>query len=113
MAEEKVNKFAPKKVVADEKTKTAKVVEAKPAAAVKSAKPVKEVKTEVKEKAPASDKRTITVLAEKNPKREGSASYDRFQLYYKNKTVEKFLAAGGTSADLRYDQKNGYVSIAE
>ena len=108
----KTNKFAPKKVVADEKTKTAKVVDGAKAV-TKAEKPAKEAKPSKEVKAHTADKRTITVLAEKNPKREGSKSYDQFQLYYKNKTVEKFLAAGGTTADLRYDQKHENIELGE
>ena len=54
---------------------------------------------------------TITVLSPSNPKRVGSASYERFMLYTKNKTVEKYLNAGGTTGDLHYDAKHEYIKI--
>ena len=54
----------------------------------------------------------ITVLAKENPKREGSASFKRFALYSKHKTVESFLKAGGTSGDLRYDMDAKYIKVA-
>jgi len=53
----------------------------------------------------------IKVLADKNPKREGSAASERFELYGKNKTVESFLAAGGSSRDLAYDVTHGHVEV--
>jgi len=45
----------------------------------------------------------IKVLADRNPKREGAPSVSVSELYGKNKTVESFLAAGGSSRDLAYD----------
>ena len=53
----------------------------------------------------------ITVLTKKNPKREGSASYKRFELYTKNHTVESFLKAGGITPDLNYDVKHGFIKV--
>jgi len=53
----------------------------------------------------------IKVLAKENPKRAGSASFDRFALYSKNATVGDFLAAGGTSGDLHWDSEHEYISI--
>jgi len=58
--------------------------------------------------APAAE---ITVLSPSNPKRVGSASYERFMLYTKNKTVEKYLNAGGTTGDLHYDAKHEYIKV--
>jgi len=53
----------------------------------------------------------VKVLVSENPKREGSASYDRFALYGKGTTVGAFLEAGGTSADLHWDSEHEYISI--
>lgn len=53
----------------------------------------------------------ITVLAEKNPKREGTESYDRFKLYKTGMTVAAFLDKGGKSIDLSYDAKKGYIKV--
>lgn len=67
------------------------------------------------ERAPReADTRKIKILTEKkaNPKREGSASYDRFELYRDSKTVADFVAAGGSTADIRYDEKAGYIEVA-
>lgn len=77
---------------------------------VKAAKKASKPKAEPKEK--AEDNRKIKLLTKDNPKREGSASYDRFELYRDNKTVQAFLEAGGKSADLRYDENAGYIEVA-
>ena len=86
---------------------------AKKAAAVKTPKAAKPA-TEGgrKGRAPAWPLDTkIKVLAKENPKRAGSASFDRFALYSKNATVGDFLAAGGTSGDLHWDSEHEYISI--
>lgn len=60
------------------------------------------------------DDQRITVLSKKNPKREGSASFDRFELYETGKrgmTVKQALEAGVTSGDLAWDSKHEYISI--
>jgi len=51
------------------------------------------------------------VIEKKNPKREGSASYDRYELYKTSKTVTDFIAAGGTRGDVAYDAKKGYIEL--
>ena len=61
----------------------------------------------------------IAVQTEANPKKPGTASYDRFALYYGAETVENYIAAvvagGGTRAkaraDLRWDSARGFVTI--
>jgi len=60
----------------------------------------------------SSDDRKITLLTKENPKREGSAAWTRFELYRKAKNVEQFYAAGGSSADLRYDEKAGHIQLS-
>lgn len=70
-------------------------------------KPAKKEKSEA-----ASDDRKITLVSKENPKREGSAAHDRFELYRKAKTVQQFYDAGGTSADVRYDAKHGFIKVA-
>jgi len=52
----------------------------------------------------------ISYVAE-NPKRKNSAAHGRFAKYMKAKTVEAFFKAGGTLADLRYDDNKEFVSI--
>lgn len=70
-------------------------------------------KAEKAERAPReADTRKIKLLVKENPKREGSASYDRFELYRKAKTVADFVEAGGSTADVRYDEKAGYIQVA-
>lgn len=54
----------------------------------------------------------ITYVAA-NPKRKNSAAHARFAKYMKAKTVEQFFKAGGTLADLRYDQTKEFVTIAK
>lgn len=54
----------------------------------------------------------IALKTEKNPKRVGSKSYDRFEHYKTSKTVGEFVAKGGTFGDLAWDSARGYVTIA-
>ena len=54
----------------------------------------------------------ITLLVKDNPKRAGSDSHKRFALYTKNKTVEAFLKAGGTQADLGWDTKHKFIKVS-
>lgn len=53
----------------------------------------------------------ITLLAEKNPKREGSASHARFAAYVSGQTVAEALAAGLTTGDFHHDVAHGFISI--
>jgi len=61
----------------------------------------------------------IAVQTDGNPKKPGTASYDRFALYYGAETVENYIAAvvaGGATrakarADLRWDVARGFVTI--
>jgi len=78
------------------------------------------------ESAPASGRPAVYPLAapiavktDGNPKKPGTASYDRFALYYGAETVENYIAAvvasGGTRAkaraDLRWDSARGFIAI--
>lgn len=72
----------------------------------------KAAKAPAEKKEAAEDTRKITLITKENPKREGSAAYDRFALYSKHKTVASFFEAGGSSADLRYDEKAGHIKVA-
>jgi len=56
--------------------------------------------------------KTIKVLAEKNPKREGSASFKRFALYKSGMTVGAFVEKGGTLGDVHYDTAHKYISVS-
>lgn len=60
-------------------------------------------------KYPATAK--ITLLTEKNPKREGSASHARFAAYKSGQTVAEALAAGLTTGDFHHDVAHGFISI--
>ena len=61
----------------------------------------------------------IAVQTDGIPKKPGTASYERFALYYGVATVEDYIAAvvagGGTRAkaraDLRWDESRGFVTI--
>ena len=56
-------------------------------------------------------KQTITVLAEKNPKRMNTASYNRFALYRDGMTVAEYLEAGGRKSDIRWDTERAFIAI--
>lgn len=56
--------------------------------------------------------KNITLLVKENPKREGTAAYERFELYSKHKTTDAFLAAGGTSSTLAYDVEHEYIKLS-
>ncbi len=52
---------------------------------------------------------SISLLTKENPKRGASAV--RFAIYKNGMTVEAFLAAGGTRADLRWDTAHGFIAV--
>lgn len=58
------------------------------------------------------DDRVIGYVAP-NPKKPGSASHTRYQLYEVGKTIGDFLRAGGTTADVAWDIERGFVKIRE
>lgn len=58
-----------------------------------------------------NDQSLITLLVEKNPKREGTMAWGRFELYENGMKVINFLSAGGRRDDLRYDTSHGYIRI--
>jgi hypothetical protein len=60
-------------------------------------------------KYPASG--VITLLAETNPKREGSASRERFAHYKTGQTVAEALELGLTHGDFNHDVTHGFISI--
>ena len=57
------------------------------------------------------DNQKIKLLSATNPKRAGSASFDRFELYKTCKTTDEFLAKGGRTGDLRYDEAAGFIEL--
>lgn len=102
--EEKIPGFA--KAAKEKKTKPAGKMPDKPTKGGKAAKEASEPKSS------GPDKRKIKLLTKENPKREGSASYERFEHYRKAKTVQDFLDAGGTRADLKHDEAAGHIEIS-
>lgn len=49
--------------------------------------------------------------AKNNPKREGSASHERFAKYKEGISIQTALAAGITPADLHHDEGKGFIKI--
>ena len=67
---------------------------------------------EKKTRAPRTpDDATITLKTDKNPKRAGSKSFERFAAYKDGMTVKEAKEAGITAADIDYDSKHDYISI--
>lgn len=54
----------------------------------------------------------VSLKSEKNPKRVGSKSYERFEHYKTAKTVGDFIAKGGTYGDLSWDSARGFITIS-
>lgn len=48
-----------------------------------------------------------------NPKRPSGKAHQRFEAYLGKQTISEYLAAGGTLADLKYDNAKGYVTFTE
>ncbi len=53
----------------------------------------------------------ITILVDKNPKREGGEAHKRFALYRNGMTVAKALEAGVLRMDLSWDVRHSFISI--
>jgi hypothetical protein len=64
-------------------------------------------------KARVSDDAVISILVDKNPKREGSKAAERFAYYKDGMTVKVAKEAGVTSSDIRYDTEHNYISVTE
>jgi hypothetical protein len=58
------------------------------------------------------DKRIITILVDKNPKKQGSKSHKRFAMYQTGMTVAAFVKAGGTTGDVVWDTLHKFISVA-
>lgn len=52
----------------------------------------------------------VTLIATTNPKRAGTAAYERFAKY-ENATISFLLDSGITTPDLVYDAAHGYITI--
>lgn len=59
---------------------------------------------------PKNDPRKI-VFVGPNPKKVGSASHARFELYRVGMTVSEFVAAGGTTGDVAWDAPRGFIKL--
>lgn len=55
----------------------------------------------------------ITKLVSENPKRAGTAAFDRFALYRTGMKVATFFEKGGTRADLVWDTAHEFISVAK
>lgn len=53
----------------------------------------------------------VKLLVQENPKKEGSKARERFQHYFKSKTVGDYLAAGGTYQDIAYDLGRAFIQV--
>lgn len=51
----------------------------------------------------------IVVHVTPNPKRPGSAAHERYKLWTVGRTIDEHLASGITRADVRWDEKQGFV----
>ena len=104
---------APKTKVAKAKGKAAKAKSPKPKATKGKAKGKAKSKVATpRGPLPDNAKRKITVLSKENPKREGTASWQRFKLYKSGMTVGDFIGKGGTMGDIRWDQKHGFIKVS-
>lgn len=54
---------------------------------------------------------TITWNITTNPKRPSGKAHKRFEAYLGAPTVDDYIAAGGTLADLKYDQQKGFITL--
>jgi hypothetical protein len=53
----------------------------------------------------------ITVVAGDNPKRKGTLSFTRFNIYRTGMSVGEYIAAGGRSGDINHDLAAGYITL--
>jgi hypothetical protein len=60
-----------------------------------------------------SDNRKISWVSEKNPKKPGSAAHAKFSLYRVGMSIDEFIAAGGTMADVKWDTERGFIRMEE
>lgn len=57
-------------------------------------------------------KMVITLNRLENPKRAGSKSAARFDLYKNGMTIGEFIKAGGTRGDVNWDVAHNHISVA-
>lgn len=53
----------------------------------------------------------LVLLAEGNPKKEGSAARARFEAYFGSATVGEAIAKGATYADIAWDVGHGHLRV--
>lgn len=70
-------------------------------------------KAERKPRPVLRDDRIIRLLVDKNPKKQGSKTYERFELYRDGMTVQEFRQAGGTSDDVKWDAQRGFIRVED
>jgi hypothetical protein len=90
------------------KTEAAKAAEPK---ALKATPVPKVDGAEPKARGKKIENQKIRVLVKDNPKRPSSNAFQIFSLYATSKTTEEFLAAGGTTAALRYDVEHEFIEL--
>lgn len=56
------------------------------------------------------DNRVITQVTP-NPKKPGSASYERYAKYQPGMTVQEALNAGVTTGDIKWDSERGFITL--
>lgn len=61
---------------------------------------------------PLLDPRVITSV-KPNPKKVGSASHERYEKYKEGMTVQDFIAAGGKTADIKWDVSKGFIVLGD
>ena len=91
---------------ASSKSTTAATVKATPA---KAASEAKQAPPPREPKIPGASR--ITWNTKENPKRAGTKAHERWEAYVGAKTVDAYLEAGGTRADLSWDLGREYISI--
>jgi hypothetical protein len=105
------------------KAQTFAGIKAKAAKAAEETKKTKEPKVP---KVHAADSRVITLVVEKNPKRETSAAHARFALYKTGMTVDAYIATCADKlakiqpgvkrdarADIAWDVKHKHITVSE
>ena len=60
---------------------------------------------------PRKPNQRIVLLAKENPKRPGSKSFARFELYQHFNTTDEYLKNGGYAADLLWDADRGFIKL--
>lgn len=108
-ADEKLKTFGKTTTLADAASLTWAAMEAYEPP--KKKEKVPKVKGESKPRAGKVDNDAVITVLVENPKRKGSASYDRFELYENGMTVAQAKEAGVKPADVLYDLTHNFISV--